>query len=1100
MKTALLVIVILMLACSAWAVETTVWQIGQFDNNYEEFAIPHNGAAYPGKFPQDVTFRVGTDAPKAWPFIHPGPVDAWAESRIHPFMIVFNLPDQPKGIFTLIIDLIDTHGAMPPTYDIRINDQGGFINLPLGAGDASITNASSGKEYIITLPLTASYFRQGENKLELKSASGSWVLYDALKLVNDADASTLEPTINNLTITPTMRLVRKGSKLKQVIQISADLSPGAPNTTVIVEANGKKSEALLKPSFLGAALCEAYVDETSKPTTVQATVTLGGQTKTATCELRPQRHWKVYVMPTSHVDIGYTDFQENVKVRQNLNTSLAIDLCNKFPDFKWNTEVGWAQDIYLSMMPADRKAEFIKLAQEGRMGCQVIYGNMLTGICSHEELIRNLYYTHSTAKQYGIPFDMAVSTDVPTHVWTLPSVLAGSGIRYFAAGLNTVRADSATRLFNKPFYWQGPDGASVLTWLFPGYAGAGSLGLTENMVKARTQVDGFLGSFNRQDYPYDAVFSHGAFADNVPLDPHLASVVDEWNRTYAYPQIILCRGPEFFSYIEKKFKDKIPTLSGDAGVYWEDGAGSSAHETAITRLAKEDLVTAEKMFSLASVLGGKSYPKTALNAAWKDAILYDEHTWGAGGSISEPESKMTRGQWDYKARFATNASKTATSLKEQAFDSLVELVKVNEPSVAVFNPLSWPVSDIVKMKTADGTPVEFIAEVPAMAFKVYPLNKVGAPAPAAPAGNTLENQYYQVEFDTVTGAVKSLFDKELNRELVDSSAPYGINQYIYITGLGDAVKENTRTAQTGPATLSKEIQLGRQIMHVQASGLNKASLTTEVVLYDNQKRIDFLNTLDKTLTYEKEAGYFAFPFGLTKPQFHVQLPNGVVSPNKDMLPGGCMAWYCAQDFVTASDDTVSVTWTALDSPLLTLCDIDHETGDAWPIPKAAQKWPSLLDKGHIYGYAFNNYWFTNYKAGQDGKLTFRFALTSTPKYDQAAASKFGQSVRNPLIARVVEPMGKQPAASSQQPASLCSVGQSNIVIQAVKKAESGEGLIIRLREVGGKKTKATLTFPAMFKEAWSCNLVEDPQKKMSVSSGKVSVTVPANGLATVLVK
>ena len=46
----------------------------------------------------------------------------------------------------------------------------------------------------------------------------------------------------------------------------------------------------------------------------------------------------------------------------------------------------------------------------------------------------------------------------------------------------------------------------------------------------------------------------------------------------------------------------------------------------------------------------------------------------------------------------------------------------------------------------------------------------------------MENQYYRVVFDPASGAVKSIFDKELNKELVSASSPYRFDQYLYVTG------------------------------------------------------------------------------------------------------------------------------------------------------------------------------------------------------------------------------------------------------------------------------------------------------------------------------
>ena len=941
------------------------------------------------------------------------------------------------------------------------------------------------------------------------------------------DAVRPEPTIESISLAPTIRLVRQGSKLMQVVELTVKHSPSPQPLTATVTVGGKSRQVALHPDPPGDGKSELTVAEVTKPTVVEVSVGSGGNKQTAACEIRPQRHWRVYVQPSSHVDIGYTDLQERVIARHNENMSLALDLCKKHPGFKWNTEVAWVEDNYLSLAPAERKSEFIKHAEKGLIGCQAVYGNMLTGILSHEEIIRSLYFAHSMSKMYGIPFDIAMSSDVPTQVWTLPTVLAGSGIKYFSAGLNMSRGGSFDRLFDKsPFYWEGPDGSRVLAWLLRGYAYAYRLHLLSSADKAESHIEKFLQGYERDDYPYDAVLAFGGFSDNQPLDPRLASVADEWNRRYAYPKIILCRGPEFFNYIESKFRDKTPTIRGDGGAYWEDGAGSSALETALVRRAKEDLAAAEKLHSLTSCLGGAVYPKADINQAWKDAILYDEHTWGAWCSIDQPNSAQTIRQWRYKKAFADNASCRTAHIMEQGLDSLAKIVKLKEPSVVVFNPLSWPVSGTVRAETADGRQIEFWADdVPPVGYKAYALHKLPAgrtplltlgessdvrqlnpkseirPAQAGSRQRRenpqseirnpkLENRFYRLEFDRTTGAIKSLYDKELKRELVDSTAPYGINQYIYIKGQGDGARDVTWSESAPAVTFAEESRPCASVMRIRGSAYNTPEWTTEVVLYGNCKRIDFENVINKQQTTEKEAGYFAFPFSLNKPQFYVGLPNGVMRPDKDMLDGACMQWYCAQDFVAIADDKGALVWTAVDSPLITLGDINRETFKS-PLP---------IENGHLYAYVFNNYWYTNYKAVQGGELKFRFSLTSIPKYDPVAAARFGQSVRNPLLSRVCEPSGRPSTTSHEASASLCSVTPSNIVIQAVKKAESGDGLIIRLREISGKRTKATLRFPTSLREGWSCSLVEDPHTKLSASAGRVGLTVPANGLATILVR
>jgi len=58
------------------------------------------------------------------------------------------------------------------------------------------------------------------------------------------------------------------------------------------------------------------------------------------------------------------------------------------------------------------------------------------------------------------------------------------------------------------------------------------------------------------------------------------------------------------------------------------------------------------------------------------------------------------------------------------------------------------------------------------------------PAPGAVTGAdlgdrvVLENDFYRVEIDKRTGGVKSLFDKELNRELAGHDGEFLLNQYV----------------------------------------------------------------------------------------------------------------------------------------------------------------------------------------------------------------------------------------------------------------------------------------------------------------------------------
>ncbi len=75
-----------------------------------------------------------------------------------------------------------------------------------------------------------------------------------------------------------------------------------------------------------------------------------------------------------------------------------------------------------------------------------------------------------------------------------------------------------------------------------------------------------------------------------------------------------------------------------------------------------------------------------------------------------------------------------------------------------------------------------------------------SPAARSPQSNIVQNRFYRVTFDPVRGAIKSIFDKELGRELVDASSPYALNEYLYVTGGGseEGRGEGAETTQLHP--------------------------------------------------------------------------------------------------------------------------------------------------------------------------------------------------------------------------------------------------------------------------------------------------------------
>ena len=163
------------------------------------------------------------------------------------------------------------------------------------------------------------------------------------------------------------------------------------------------------------------------------------------------------------------------------------------------------------------------------------------------------------------------------------------------------------------------------------------------------------------------------------------------------------------------------------------------------------------------------------------------------------------------------------------------------------------------------------------------------------------------------------------------------------------------------------------------------------------------------------------------------------------------------------------------------------------------KWQTSLapHDGAFFAYAMNNYWDTNFKERQGGDFVFRFALTSHgPNWTNADAFRFGWGHCTDLLARALPAgqAGRLPAGAH----GFLQVDAPNVVALTFKRAEDGDGYVVRLMEIEGRVATVRLRLPGLdIDRAVRTNIVERHQEDLPVSAGAVLLDVPAWGIETV---
>jgi alpha-mannosidase len=255
---------------------------------------------------------------------------------------------------------------------------------------------------------------------------------------------------------------------------------------------------------------------------------------------------------------------------------------------------------------------------------------------------------------------------------------------------------------------------------------------------------------------------------------------------------------------------------------------------------------------------------------------------------------------------------------------------------------------------------------------------------AGVSGNTIENSLLSVSVNPNTGVISSLEWKRNGLQLASTRQEGGLNEYIYVPGTDP--KDAKRVTNVKVSVKEKGKLVSSLLVEADAPGCRKFSYEVRVV--EGVNRVDVINRLDKEAIRTKEGVHVAFPFNVPEGQLRYDVAHGIVRPEEDQLPGACKNFFSVQSWVDVSNDQRGITWATPDAPLIEIGSITAE-----------RRWLKETDNAqNLYSYVMNNYWHTNYKADQEGMITFRYSLQPHGELLMEDVVRFGMGQREPLIA------------------------------------------------------------------------------------------------------
>lgn len=752
----------------------------------------------------------------------------------------------------------------------------------------------------------------------------------------------------------------------------------------------------------------------------------------------------------AHIDLAWL-WPLRETIRKGARTfSTVLANMEQYPDYIFGASqpqlYQWMKDYY----PPLYKKMQARIA-EGRWETQgAMWVEPDTNLASGEALVRQIVYgKRFYREEFGTDPRMLWLPDVFGYSAALPQILKKAGVDYFL----TIKISWNTiNLFpHHTFFWQGIDGSQVLSHMPPEG--------TYNSSAAPRAIAAIETNFADKAVSEHAVLLYGiGDGGGGPGSEHLERLKREKNLDGLAP-VQQEHMETFFERIAQE-SSEYKTWSGE--LYLEKHQGTyttQARNKRFNRKMELSLRDLEFIATLASTLTGHLYPRQELDAIWKEVLLYQFHDILPGSSI-------TRVYGESLARYQQLLEQTQ-HLILVAQSALLEPGTDNQ-TVTIFNSLSWERSTWLAIQDQ-----WYYVTLPPMGYTTLDLStqtvydaEIQRLDVASPDTNSLENDILSIQF-AADGAIESIFDKEHQRDVLASGAQ--ANKLAVYLDDGDAWDFSIAYAERAPEyfVLARTAACtdGPQRIVEQDYTFGQSTLKQRIVLTAGSRRIDFITSVDWRENHKMLRT--SFPVSVRSTEATCDIQFGTVKRPTHSNTSWDMAKYeiCAHKWIDLSQWDYGVA-------LLNDCKYGHKVAEnildlnllrspSYPDPQADRAEHEFTYA--LYPHAGNHIVGNVIRAG--------YELNVAPRISAGSVSKGG---------------GRYIHSEAE-----------NIIIEAMKKAEGSDDMILRLYEATGASTTSVITFDMEIANIWQTNLLEEHPEPIEIKGRSIALTFKPYEIQTI---
>ncbi|MDR0136625.1 alpha-mannosidase [Metabacillus idriensis] len=797
----------------------------------------------------------------------------------------------------------------------------------------------------------------------------------------------------------------------------------------------------------------------------------------------------------THIDVAWLWRLKHTREKAARSFSTVLRLMEEYPEYLFLQSQPQIYEYIKNDYP-DIYEKMKDRISEGRWEAE---GSMwLEADCnipSGESLVRQILIGKKFLKnEFGVDCSVLWLPDVFGYSWALPQILKKSGIDSFMT--TKISWNQYNRMPHDTFYWKGIDGTQILTHFITTpetWNEDDSWFYTYNGHVTAKTVNGAWKGYRNKDVNKNLLLSYGYGDGGGGVNREMLELRRHLDEMPGIPHVKPGKAGDYFKALLHTVENTDQYVHiWDGELYLEYHRGTYTSQAFMKRNNRK-LELAFRQWEFYSVLeslknGWSSYPAKELLYAWKILLRNQFHDIIPGSSIREVYEDA---QVEYE-----EAHRLYQIHMKKSEDALMEKQK---GTYTLFNPTLWNHKQAVMIPYDDANQGDgcykdekgntLTAQKGKIGWWVLPeklpsfagtslifskndqLNEIGK-TPFLYKNQSLSTPFYEVKWNE-SGQITYLYDKEMNRNVLADGSKGNILQIfedkplahdawdidIFYQEKSKEVEhlELLEVTENGPVRFSVKMKWKYHL----------STITQHAVFYSYTKRIDFETHVD--WHERRKLLKTAFPVDIrsTEATFDIQYGN-VKRPTHWNT-----SWEMAK-FETVGHQWADLSETGYGVSLLNDCKYGYDI-------KENVLRLSLL-KSSIY---------PDTEADQ-GEHNFTYSL-----YPHCGDWRDAGIHQEAWVLNAPVQVFNGVAADSGQ--SLLTSDNVNIHVDAVKKSEDADGVIVRFHEFEGRKGKVAL-FSDYNIEYWSeMDLMEQPISDKMESSA-ITLDVSPYEIKTVFIK